>query len=123
MFRRLFTAVLLFAFAAQFLAAKTAPEFAVAPRVLGQLENSRLGDLAGKLKPADLQRLLNEPDALRVRDLRPDNFGNINVIQDVEGKLLRITVPGNEFKIISVGPIRPNQVNNLLESGAFQKLP
>lgn len=104
-------------------AAKSATEFSIHPRVLGQLESPRLGDLAGKLKPVDLQRLLNERDALRVMDLRPDNFGNINVIQDVEGKLLRITVPNDAFKVISVGPIRQNQVNNLLESGAFQRLP
>ncbi|MFV8799793.1 hypothetical protein ACNSO8_14390 [Yersinia sp. LJYL362] len=49
--------------------------------------------------------------------------GHINVIQSVDGKLLRITVPNNEMKIISVGPIRPNQVKNLIEKGFFVPLP
>jgi len=47
----------------------------------------------------------------------------INVIQEVEGKLNRITVPRDEMKIISIGPIRPNQVKNLLDKGDFVPLP
>jgi len=45
--------------------------------------------------------------------------GDINGIKEFEGKLIRITVPRNEMKIISVGPIRPNQVENLLSGGRF----
>ncbi len=61
----------------------------------------------------------NNPNATRVLDNRS---GNINVIQEVEGKTLRITVPRDDMKIISVGPIRPNQVQNLLEKGDFTPL-
>ena len=105
------------------LAPKTTPKFDVHPRVLNQLSDKRLGNLSGKLTPDDLQTLINNPSAQRVRDLRPNNFGNINVIQTVDDKLLRITVPGDEFKIIFVGPIRPNQVNNLINNGGFAPIP
>lgn len=94
--------------------------FDIHPRVTGQLNDSRMGSLAGKLSPGDFQRLANNPSAQRVFDARS---GNINVIQNVEGKLLRITVPRDEMKIISVGPIRPNQVTNRIESGDFIPLP
>lgn len=33
--------------------------------------------------------------------------------------LLRITTASDEFKIISVGPIRPNQVTNGVTNGRF----
>lgn len=94
--------------------------FDIHPRVMTQLNDPLMGALAGKLSPDDLQWLANNPAAQRVFDARS---GNINVIQDVEGKLLRITVPRDEVKIISVGPIRPNQVTNRLESGDFIPLP
>lgn len=44
-------------------------------------------------------------------------------LQEVEGKLIRITVPRDEMKIISVGPIRPSQVRNLLSQGDLIPLP
>jgi filamentous hemagglutinin len=72
-----------------------------------------------RLQPADLQRLALTPSALRVLDARS---GHINVIQTIEGKLIRITVPRDAHKIISVGPIRQNQVQNLLNSGDFVPL-
>lgn len=94
--------------------------FNIADRVYTQLNDSRLGSLSGKLNAAELQKLANNPAAVRVYDARS---GHINVIQSVDGKLLRITVPNNEMKIISVGPIRPNQVKNLIEKGSFVPLP
>ncbi|HHS3121464.1 TPA: VENN motif pre-toxin domain-containing protein [Yersinia enterocolitica] len=94
--------------------------FNIADRVYAQLNDSRLGSLSGKLNVAELQKLANNPAAVRVYDARS---GHINVIQSVDGKLLRITVPNNEMKIISVGPIRPNQVKNLIEKGSFVPLP
>lgn len=103
--------------------AKAAPKtgvFNIAERVYDQLNDPRLGSLSGKFNAADLQKLVNNPDAVRVYDARS---GHINVIQTVDGKLLRITVPNNEMKIISVGPIRPNQVKNLIEKGSFVPLP
>jgi len=94
--------------------------FNIADRVYTQLNDPRLGNLSGKLNAAELQKLANNPAAVRVYDARS---GHINVIQSVDGKLLRITVPNNEMKIISVGPIRPNQVKNLIEKGSFVPLP
>ncbi|EOA2915272.1 hypothetical protein WFK62_01435 [Yersinia enterocolitica] len=79
-----------------------------------------MGSLSGKLNAAELQKLANNPAEVRVYDARS---GHINVIQSVDGKLLRITVTNNEMKIISVGPIRPNQVKNLIEKGSFVPLP
>lgn len=93
--------------------------FSVVDRVYGQLKDPRMGQLAGKLTTADLEKLANSPNALRVMDSRS---GHINVIQEVDGKLLRITVPRDEMKIISVGPIRQNQVNNLIKKGDFVPL-
>ena len=98
---------------------KSAGKFDVHPRVANQLNDPRMGRLQGKLTNDDLQQLANNPNATRVIDNRS---GNINVIQEVEGKTLRITVPRDDMKIISVGPIRPNQVQNLLEKGDFTPL-
>ncbi|WP_408636598.1 DUF637 domain-containing protein, partial [Pseudomonas agronomica] len=94
--------------------------FSIADRVFGQLNDPRMGQLAGKLDADALQKLANNPSATRFMDART---GHINVIQEVEGKLIRITVPRDEMKIISVGPIRPNQVKNLLGKGDFVPLP
>ena len=91
-------------------------EFEVVPRVAGQLQDSRLGPLAGRLGPDDLQRLVQEPGAKRFFDTRT---GNINVVQEVDGVLLRITTPRDAFKIISVGPIRQRQLENGIRSGRF----
>ncbi|WP_210490980.1 RHS repeat-associated core domain-containing protein [Patulibacter sp. SYSU D01012] len=96
------------------------PRFDIAPRVAGQLQDKRMKHLQGKLGPADLQKLINEPSALRMLDTRS---GHINVVQDVEGVPLRITTPRDEFTIISVGPMRPRQVPNGLKSGRFLPLP
>lgn len=94
--------------------------FEIHPRVIQQLADPRLGSLSGKLTAPDLLRLANAPAAQRVFDARS---GNINIIQEVNGVLLRITVPRDAMKIISVGPIRPNQVTNRLSSGDFISLP
>jgi hypothetical protein len=91
-------------------------EFKLAPRVLDQLNDSRLGNLAGLLDEAKLNQLLNSPTAQRFLDA---NSGHINIIQSVEDKLLRITVTKDEFKIISVGPIRANGITNGIENARF----
>uniref|UniRef100_UPI001F47544D DUF637 domain-containing protein n=1 Tax=Pseudomonas syringae TaxID=317 RepID=UPI001F47544D len=101
-------------------ASGSAKNFSIADRVFGQLNDPRMGQLAGKLDAEALQKLANNPGATRFMDART---GHINVIQEVEGKLIRITVPRDEMKIISVGPIRPNQVKNLLGKGDFVPLP
>ncbi|WP_417820305.1 hemagglutinin repeat-containing protein [Terasakiella sp.] len=94
-------------------------EFEIHPRVVNQLNDQRMGSLRGKLSNDDLQRLVNTPNATRVLDNRS---GHINVIQEIEGKIIRITVPRDSFKIISVGPIRENQVKNLINKGDFTPL-
>ncbi|MDQ4143930.1 MAG: hypothetical protein M3198_09350, partial [Actinomycetota bacterium] len=96
--------------------------FEIHPRVIGQLADPRLGILAGRLAPDDLQSLLNNPGARRFIDTRGD-YNTINVIQEVEGRLIRITTPADAFRIISVEPIRPNQVTNRIASGDFVPIP
>ena len=91
-------------------------EFKLAPRVLEQLNDSRLGSLAGKLDEAKLNQLLNSPNAQRFLDA---NSGHINIIQTVEDRLLRITVTRDEFKIISVGPIKANGITKGIENARF----
>ena len=94
----------------------TSRTFGIADRVAGQLDDVRLGSLRGQLGADDLQRLVNAPGAQRYYDTAT---GNINVIQQVDDVLLRITTASDEFKIISVGPIRPNQVTNGVTNGRF----
>ncbi|MBU2075618.1 MAG: hypothetical protein KKE65_05375 [Actinobacteria bacterium] len=90
--------------------------FDIHPRVSGQLNDPRLGALRGKLTSDDLQDLAHNPNANYLLD---SATGNINVIQEVDGVILRITTPRDAFKIISVGRMRPSQVPNGLESGRF----
>lgn len=94
----------------------TSRTFGIADRVAGQLDDVRLGSLRGQLGPDDLQGLVNAPGAQRYYDTATRN---INVIQQVDDVLLRITTASDEFKIISVGPIRPNQVTNGVTNGRF----
>jgi hypothetical protein len=97
-------------------AANSGKAFTVDSRVVGQLADSRLGPLAGKFTPQRLHDLVNSPTARRVFDSRT---GNVNIIQEVEGRLIRITVAGDKFKIISVGPIQERNILNLIENGGY----
>ena len=56
----------------------TAGPFEVAPRVVPQLSDPRLGALTDRFSVEDIANLAQEPGALRVYDTRT---GNINVIQ------------------------------------------
>jgi len=91
----------------------------IADRVFGQLNDPRMGQLAGKLDADALQKLANNSSATRFMDART---GHINVIQVVEGKLIRMTVP-RDGGVVSVGPITPNQIKNFLGKGDFVPLP
>ena len=82
----------------------------------GQLNDPRLGKLAGQLDEARLNRLAESPNAQRFFDAKR---GNINVIQEVDGQLLRITTAADKFEIISVGPIRARNVTNSVSNGRF----
>jgi hypothetical protein len=64
-------------------------------------------------------QLVDSPQIVRAQYLYDARTGNINVIQEVDGVLLRITSASDESKIISVGPIRANQVTNLIKRGDF----
>ena len=80
------------------------------------MNDARLGSLQGKLTEADLQQLVNSPTAHRLYDTATRN---VNIIQEVDGKLIRVTVAGDKFKIISVGPKQPNGVENGIKNGRF----
>lgn len=93
--------------------------FELAPRVASQLADRRLGRLAGKLTGERLQSLVNSPVARRFMDART---GHINVVQEVDGILLRITTPRDAFRIISVGRMTPNGLANGIANGRFVPL-
>jgi RHS repeat-associated protein len=90
--------------------------FKLNERVVGQLDDARLGKLAGQLDETRLNQLVESPGAQRFFDA---NTGNINIIQEVDGQLLRITTAADKFEIISVGPIRARNVSNSVSSGRF----
>lgn len=91
-------------------------QFELAPRVELQLKDPRLGELAGKLDINSLNKLATNPNAQFLYD---SGTGHINIVQNVEGKLLRITVPRDTFKIISVGPIQERNLINSITAGRF----
>ncbi len=90
--------------------------FNIAERVTNQLQDPRLGNLTGALDLQKLNDLANNPTAQILFDTAT---GNINIVQELNGVLLRITVPSDEFTIISVGPIRQRNITNSLSSGRF----
>lgn len=91
-------------------------QFDLASRVEAQLKDPRLGGLAGKLDIHSLNKLANNPEAQFLYDA---GTGHINVIQKVEDKLLRITVPRDTFRIISVGPMQERNLVNSIANGRF----
>ena len=95
-------------------------EFDVHPRVLEQLADPRLGPLKGTITPEKLQELANNPNALRFLD---NGTGNTNIVQLVDGRLVRITTAGDApTKIISVGPIQRSGVFNGVANGRFDPI-
>ena len=94
----------------------TTDNFSVAGRVADQLTASRLGTLAGRFDADDLQGLLENPNARAFFDT---NTQNINVLQEIDGILFRITTASDEFRIISVGRLRQNQLVNGISNGRF----
>jgi len=90
-------------------------ELQVAERVAGQLADARLGPLAGRISAERLQTLATNPNAMRYLDTAS---GHTNVVQLVEGRLLRITVADGS-RIISVGPIQRNGFFNGVANGRF----
>ena len=99
-------------------ALNTAP-FEIHPRVNSQLSDSRLGELAGKITPEEIVDLANNRAGKAFLDTKS---GHINYIQELEGKLFRITTSKDEFKIISVGPIRERNLVNSVRNGRFKPI-
>jgi len=91
-------------------------QFDIAPRVETQLNDPRLGNLAGKLDIQSLNKLATNSNAQFLYDT---GTGHINIVQNVEGKVLRITVPRDTFKIISVGRLQERNLLNSIENGRF----
>jgi hypothetical protein len=64
--------------------------------------------------------------ATKVVDMKPENFGNINVlIPQLDGAtgFIRVTFDPNMQRVISAGLIRASQVANGLATGRFVPLP
>jgi hypothetical protein len=96
-----------------------APSWTLNERVLGQLTDPRMGRLQGRLTAEQLSDFANSSTARRFWDARSNN---INIIQEVDGRLLRITVARDKFEIISVGPIQERNIINSIARGDFIEL-
>jgi hypothetical protein len=59
---------------------------------------------------------VNSPTALHFYDVAT---GNVNVINYMQNIFLRVTVAGDAFRIISVGPIRFEGLLNGVMNGRF----
>ena len=100
-------------------AGTNAPRWTLNERVSGQLTDPRMGRLQGRLTTELLNDLANSFTARRFWDARSNN---INIIQEVDGRLLRITVARGKFEIISVGPIQERNIVNSIVRGDFIEL-
>jgi hypothetical protein len=85
------------------------------PAVPSALE--KLRSLGISLEQANA--IVRSPTSQRLID--NDNDGNINVIQEVGGKLVRITLDPSRERIISAGIVRANQITNGIARGRFVK--
>jgi len=63
--------------------------------------------------------IIRSPISQKLLDNAQRNLGNINVIQDVGGKLVRITLDPSGYRIISAGYVRAYSVANGIASGRF----
>jgi len=90
------------------------------PRVPGQLVDPRMGRLRGKLTADDIRRLAGNPSGRRFWD---ELSNNINVIEEVDGNLLRVTVARDHFEVVSVGPIQERNIANYVGRREFIPLP
>lgn len=92
----------------------TIPKWDIHERVPGQLNDPRMGRLQGKLTVDDPTGLANNPNARISWDARSNT---INIIQEVDGKLLRFTVARVKPQIISVGPVQERNITNSVGRG------
>ncbi len=84
----------------------------VVPSALEKLNN--LG-----LSPEQANEIIDDPSTARFVDNAND--GNINYIQDMNGRLTRITTDPTGQRIISAGQVRLNQIINGLGKGRFTR--
>jgi RHS repeat-associated protein len=66
----------------------------------------------------EANQIVNSPASQKLVDNL--NNGNINYVQDIGGKLVRITTDPTGQRIISAGTMRANQITNGLKGGRFQ---
>ena len=93
-----------------------------AERVEEQLLDSRLGSLAGKFSKDDIIAMANAKNALRVIDEGSDAL-HVNIIQEVEGVNLRITVTSDTARrIISVGRVKTKDIIKYLAYGRWRPI-
>lgn len=63
--------------------------------------------------------IVQNPASQKLIDNAAANQGNINVIQEVGGKLVRITLDPTGQRIISAGIVRANSITNGIANGRF----
>ena len=95
------------------------------------LNDSRLGELSGKLSYQDILDLAHSPKAQYFMDYGKDfkqytKNPSISVLQNVEGisekKLLRITLMSDEHRIYSIGVEDVQRISNRIESGRYVRI-
>lgn len=94
------------------LALRTAPLLPAVPSAIDKLRN-----LGISLEQANA--IVQSPTSQKLIDKA--NGGNINVIQEISGKLMRITLDPTGQRIISAGIVRANQITNGIANGRFVK--
>ena len=67
----------------------------------------------------EANQIVNSPASQKLVDNL--NSGNINYVQDIGGKMIRITTDPTGQRIISAGTMRANQITNGLANGRFTK--
>jgi hypothetical protein len=93
---------------------KKSVDWNISPRVMGQLQDRFSGVV--KIDKRKMLELLENPSAQRLFDTKSNH---INVIQEIQGKLVRITVLKDEFKVISTGIMKQNGLKNGITKGRF----
>ena len=71
------------------------------------------------ISPETANAIVRNPASQKLIDNAPGNQGNINVIQEVGGKLVRITLDPTGQRIISAGIVRANSITNGIANGRF----
>ncbi len=95
---------------------KTPDGWTITQHAVDQLTGDRFG---GKLTLNRLDELIDSSDAMRVIDSRSGNI-NIYVNSEFSSKnLMRITVPTDGQRIVSVGFERLNRINKFIDAYTF----